>query len=126
MPTTSVVVCGFRRSDGLWPPSVENRDGLGSRYCGGVQEKQSRQDDDFSHHSQFIVQDAFVLVNAGAGEGDAEAGRARCQRCLGQTDTILWKLSNESGMHNVGGRTHEGVSSAISIRGDVGGRRSLN
>src|ERR1039457_537700 len=86
----------------------------------------SRQDDDFSHHSQFIVQHAFVRVNAGAGEGDAEAGRTRGQRCLGQTGTILWKLSNESGMHNVGGRTHEGVSSAISIRGDVGGRRSLN
>jgi hypothetical protein len=50
------------------------------------------QDDDFSHHSQPIVQHTLILVNAGLGEGHAEAGYA--QRSLWQTNTILRRLTN--------------------------------
>lgn len=46
-----------------------------------------RQDDDFSDHSQLIVQHALILVNAWLGEGRAEAGRA--QRGLCQANAIL-------------------------------------
>src|SRR5438477_97038 len=81
--------------------------------CRGASEGQSRPDYDFSNHSQFSVRDAYVSVNAGAGEGDPEAGRTCGQGRLRQTNTILRKLSNESGMYYIGGRTHDGVTSAI-------------
>src|SRR5579864_9824696 len=84
-----------------------------------------RQDDDLSYHSQVIMQHAFVLVNAGGGEGDAETRRGPVQRHLGQTDTILGKLRNESGMHIVGRRTDEGMTGAIRIGGDIGRGWSL-
>src|SRR5436305_2440756 len=55
---------------------------------------QLRQDNNLSHHSQFIVQHAYVRVNARLGEGHAEARRA--QRGLCQTGTILGWLGNKS------------------------------
>src|SRR5207302_8931062 len=81
------------------------------------------QNDDFSHHSQLIVQHAFVLVNAGLGEGHAEARHA--QRGLWQTDTILRRLGDKSGVYDVRGRGDEGVTGAISIHRDVGRGRNL-
>src|SRR6202795_575049 len=82
-----------------------------------------RQDDDFFHHSQLIVQHAYIRVSAGSSEGHAEAGRAQWGLC--QTGTILRRLGNESGMHSVGGRTDVGVPPAIRIQGHVGRGRNL-
>jgi hypothetical protein len=61
-----------------------------------------RQDDDYSHHSQLIVQHAFVLVNAGLGEGRPEARCAvEVERSLRQTNAILRQFGNEARVHGV-------------------------
>src|SRR5216683_4710700 len=77
---------------------------------------------DFPEHSQFIVQHAYVVINAGLGERHAEAGRT--QRRLWQTSAILRWLGNEPRVYDIGSRADESVTGAVSIDRDVGRGRN--
>src|SRR6266849_8049115 len=113
-----------RSISALQPP--ERRPETNSRFPITLGGSRLRQDDDYSHHSQLIVQHAFVLVHAGLGEGRPEARCAvEVERSLRQTNAILRQFGNEARVHGIRRGVEVGVASAIRIHRDVGRRRNL-